>query len=98
MKKVTTTMSQILCIIRDIVTHSADKSSHASGTRWVRPPSAQDDKHNHYITSVYPQFPYRKPYKVFNLTASFIQRFFCCLSKLEKELNKQRQTLNPLEK
>ena len=56
-------MSRILCIIRDIITHSADKSSRASGTRWVRPPSAQDDKHNRCTPSVYPQSPYRKPYK-----------------------------------
>ena len=63
LKKVTTTMSRILCIIRDIITHSADKSSRASGTRWVRPPSAQDDKHNRCTPSVYPQSPYRKPYK-----------------------------------
>ena len=32
-----------------------------------------------------------------NETTSFVRHFYCCLSRLEKELNRQRQTLKPLE-
>ena len=56
-------LSQILCIIRDIFKQRADKSSRASGIRWVRPPWEPGGRYIPRTRSVCPQSPCHTPYK-----------------------------------